>query len=800
LLPAFLTKGNHIIIVQIATYHIHITGLVQGVGFRPFLYQLAVASQLHGWVKNSSDGVHIEINATEAMAGDFYRSVLANVPDSSVITSHSMQETGHIPYSSFSIAESSNSDASGMMLTPDYAICAECIAEMNDPLNRRYHYPFITCTHCGPRYSIIYAIPYDRCNTSMQSFPMCEDCTTEYNDPGNRRHYAQTNSCPDCGVSLSVCSGDSDIKGNNPDITIEEVVRFLQEGKIVAVKGIGGYLLLCDATSETVIKRLRERKQRPAKPFALLYAGMACIKQDFDVSQQEAESLQSPVTPIVLLQQKKHTVSELAGEAIAPGLSSLGVMLPAAPLLQLIADQFAKPLIATSANISGSQIIFSDKDALEHLTAIADYILAHNREILIPQDDSVVKFSPLHQQQIILRRSRGLSPSFFGYTTKHTETILATGALLKSGFTYSLHNNIYTSQYLGNTISYEAQQAYRQTVAHFNTLFNPVPQLVLADKHPAYFAHEFALEQSMQHQCPLITIQHHKAHAAAILGEHDLVTSDEPVLCVVWDGTGLGDDGNIWGGEFFRYHNNNLQRSYYFDYFPILAGDKMAKEPRLAALAACSDAWMEKDMLQNKFTPEEWKLYTRLLDQQPSLYCSSVGRIFDAVASLLGLCDRQSYEGQAAMLLEEAARTYFEQEGYQSVPGYFMDGAHYHRIPTASLMSNIAIDISKGLSVPFIAAKFHCSLVHLVAIVARNLHTHKITFSGGVFQNGLLTDLLREHLGSDFQLYFHKNLSPNDENISFGQLVYYDQDIDGCRTLNRAGAAAETHATAPSAY
>ncbi len=769
-------------IESIATYHIYLRGLVQGVGFRPFVYQLATQMQLNGWVSNSNDGVDIRINADEKTAGEFYRKLIQSAPPLSKIIHHSKQLHPYQQYTSFQIRQIEAGASVNLMLTPDFALCPDCRRELYEPFCRHYQYPFISCTNCGPRYSIIGALPYDRCSTSMNKFLMCSSCMEEYNDPFNRRHYAQTNSCATCGIMMQMFSHTGKRLHNDYKTIIEEIIIALSGQKIVAVKGIGGYLLLCDATDKKVVNELRKRKHRPLKPFALLYPSSAAIEKDFHLSFNEMEALQSTIAPIVLLQPQKKLQYNIAVNEIAPGLSQLGIMLPYAPLFQLIADRFNKPLVATSANVSGSSIIYNDVEAVEQLAGMADFIVTNNRQILAPQDDSVITFSPLYKQRVILRRSRGMAPTFLDYVPQCATTMLATGALVKSSFTYVINGNTFISQYLGNTETYTAQKSYQEMVNHFVYMFGQQPQLVLADKHPQYFSSDFAITAAQKYTCPVVKVQHHKAHAAAVLAENNLVKSGQAVLCVIWDGTGLGDDGNIWGGEFFVYENNTLNRRYHFDYFPHILADKMAKEPRLSALSVCNDVWITDNGLQSKFTDTEWQLYQKLVTRESNIYSSAVGRIFDAVASLLNLCDKQSYEGEAALLLENSAQQYFTTNGYSFTESYFMEGAHFHKIPTATLFNGILTDIKKGKATDFIAAKFHYSLVQLVKIVAHNLQVQKIAFSGGVFQNAVLVDLLCHHLGQTNQLYFHQHLSPNDENISFGQMVYYDSNIDGIQS------------------
>lgn len=771
---------------------------MQGVGFRPFVYNLAKDFKLAGWVNNTTDGVHLQFNADEMVAQKFYKHIISGAPALSKITDHSIARVNYEIYDSFEIVESKIHDHPGLMLTPDFAMCDDCRTELNDSNNRRYQYPFITCTQCGPRFSIVKELPYDRPNTSMDSLAMCEACKDEYNNPQNNRHYSQTNSCPSCTVAMEMFDAAGNrLYGNNEPI-INAVIKELTEGKIIAIKGIGGYLLFADAANRKSINALRERKHRPSKPFALMFPNVEAIKEVADLDRCEEDALNDVSAPIVLVRFKPVSKKLLCTNEIAPGLSRLGVMLPYTPLFQLILQKFGKPLIATSANISDASIIYSDEEALRSLSAIADFIVTNNREIIVPQDDSVIQFTRYSKQKIIIRRSRGMAPSFFNYDCHSNETILATGALLKSSVTFVNNGNTFISQYLGNTESYEAQQAYSKTVQHFFDLFKKKAGVILTDKHPLYFSNSFAKNLAVNLKIKVREIQHHKAHFAAVLAENKLielttrkhfnVSAQEPILGVIWDGTGLGDDGNIWGGEFFTYQNNTILRCSHFDYFPFILGDKMAREPRISALSICSVADIEDNFLRNKFTETEWNLYSKMLKENSvaprrRLMCSSVGRIFDAVASLLDLCDKQSYEGEAAMLLQERAQLYFDQNGLDMKESYFNDDMDYRHIPTASMIGKIVNDIRQN-STQCIAAKFHYSLVRLIDMVAKNMKSNKIAFSGGVFLNGLLVDLLQYHLSNKYQLFFHIELSPNDENISFGQMVYYDNKIDEVSTNN----------------
>jgi hydrogenase maturation protein HypF len=767
------------------TFQIHINGIVQGVGFRPLIYQLAMEMHLKGYVKNGNDGVNIFFNASEQEADLFFKKISQSAPPRSIITSSELKKISATEFPGFSIIVEDDELADRQVLiSPDIAICIECKNELFDKNNRRYRYPFINCTQCGPRYSIINSLPYERHATAMHSFIVCKNCNDEYNEVTNRRFFSQTNSCDVCGITLSLLNNASSILTNNADEILSYLKNFIRQGKIIAVKGIGGYLLLCDANNQEAIQLLRARKHRQSKPFALLYPDIETIQNDFEINEQETGLLQSVEAPIVLLYPKQSAFNKLAIKNIAPGLRQLGIMLPYSPLLALISNDFGMPLVATSANISGSPIIYKDDDALLYLFDIADYVISYNREIIVPQDDSVVQVSKYSNQQIFLRRSRGYAPSFLNYKPKTNDCVLSTGAFLKSSFTLAVNGNVFVSQFLGSGEAYESQLMYRQTVAHWLKLYAIKPEVIIADMHPGYFSHQYAIELAEKYKVNLKLVQHHEAHFAAVLAENNLVNTAEPVLGVIWDGTGLGDDGNIWGGEFFKYENNEMLRCYHFDYFPSIVGDKLAREPRIAALCASHDAWPQPGRLKEKFTDAEWNNYQSLADNS-TLFTSSAGRVFDAVASLLDICDKQSYEGEAAMYLQVLAEDYVNANGFVMDASYFKAGSHYYRIPTASLIQGIIMDLEKGKAKNYIAAKFHYSLVCLIDIVAGNINVTNICFSGGVFQNALLVDWIQKEYGSKYQLYFHKNLSPNDENISFGQMVYYE---NGIRTVSIDGA------------
>lgn len=750
------------------TWHIHIKGQVQGVGFRPFIYSLAQKFGIKGWVNNTVDGVHIVFNANHQSAFEFKRTIVAEAPILAHITAIRLLIIENKFFDNFQIIHSENVGQKNLLLAPDFGICEDCRQELYEVENRRKNYPFITCTNCGPRYSIIHSLPYDRINTKMDRFPMCHSCKEEYENPLDRRYYSQTNSCPNCAIQLALFNQNNELVTENQEKIIDEVVRFWERGKIVAIKGIGGYLLTCDAKNEAAILELRKRKHRLSKPFALMYPNIESLN-DFYLENEVEQALKNHISPIVLVELKE---TAKGFNEIAPALNRVGVMLSYTPLYELLMQKFGKPIVATSGNVSNSPIVFQDEKALSELSEIADFILVNNREIVVPQDDSVIQFSQFKKQKIILRRSRGLAPTYINADLKLPPTsILAMGAMLKSTFSFLHCENVYVSQYLGDLAHFDTQLSYEQTIEHFLKIFNAQPELIIGDKHPEYPSTILGKNLSDKFNISFESIQHHIAHFGAVLGEHNLVHSKEPILGVIWDGTGLGDDGQIWGGEFFKYEKCDFLRCYHFDYFDFILGDKMPKEPRISALSACWDVMGAEDFLKDKFSKTEWQVYSKLLEKNNPLQTSSVGRIFDAVASLLEILDKQTYEGEAAMRLEAMATDYFKKHGLDFSSSYFQEGAHYYRIPTKSLMTNIVMDLKKGKQKDWIAAKFHFSLMKLVKIVANNLKIKQIAFSGGVFQNGLLVDLILHHLKAEFNLYFHQQLSPNDENISFGQLV-----------------------------
>ncbi|HEX4877287.1 MAG TPA: carbamoyltransferase HypF [Chitinophagaceae bacterium] len=750
------------------TYHIHISGLVQGVGFRPHVFKIAEQAGLNGWVSNTKDGVHIEINAEKKTAENFYRSVIEQSPLNAVITGHKMNEVAGRDFSSFSIIPDETDNKPDLLLTPDFAMCDDCRKEIFSPLNRRYRYPFTTCLHCGPRFSITRALPYERYHTTMSQLDMCETCTNEYNNVHDRRHYSQTNSCHECGIPMHLYSAKGEEVSCSEQDILSGCTDYLEKGLIIAVKGIGGYLLICDATNELAIQQLRKRKHRPAKPFALLYAGIDHALKDVYITEAEQTALQSKAAPIVLCRLKQSPENNICPSVIAPGLDKIGLMLPYAPLLQLLASDFGKPLIATSANISGSPIIINDEEALEKLSGIADYIITHEREIVVPQDDSVVQLTD-KAESIIIRRSRGLAPNYFPNPFEAIdECVLATGGELKSAFALQDRHLLYVSQFLGNQESIASQEAFTKTSNHFFDLLQVKPSILLADKHPGYFVTQRANELSLEQNIPLFSIQHHEAHFGAVLAENELMYTKEPVLGVIWDGAGYGDDRQVWGGEFFVFEDGEMNRVVQFDYFPQLLGDKMSREPRLSALSLLKQLPAKQSLLKPQFSSTEWQYYQQLINQPTGLLTSSAGRLLDAVASMLGVCYINTYEGEAAMKLEALARTY---DGVLS--DYYPLPVRNNRVDLLLFLQDMLNDLEKGMAVNHIAAKVFYSLALTVGRVSDYLGIERIAFSGGVFQNALLTNMIDDLYGEKKMIFRHRRLSPNDECIGFGQIACY---------------------------
>ena len=753
---------------MLKTYKIAIGGRVQGVGFRPFVSKLARRMGLLGYVSNNENGVIIMVSGEVDTICRFYKDLIENPPLLAKIKSHNYVELTYIEYNTFIIIPSQTKHKLNLALTPDFGICKECRLEILDPVNRRFQYAFTTCVNCGPRWAITRKFPFERNHTTIASFKMCPTCLTEYEDCDDRRFHSQTNSCPKCGVKMELTNNQG-ISLKVPQAAVfKKVNELLQGGHIIAIKNTGGYLLCCDATNADVVKRLRHLKRRPKKPFAILYPSLEMIEADISLEFFQKKELCSVERPIVIVSSKDYS-GEIAIDDIAPGLQQLGLMLPYSGILELLSKELEAPIIATSGNIHGSPIINGRQQAIDSISEIADFFLHHELAISNPQDDSVVKFSTKYQQRVLFRRARGFAPNYLEYVKGIDEKTLALGGHLKSTIAFAPNDYLYLSQYLGNLDHYEVYHRFKETSEFFQELFDQQPDCIIVDKHPAYLSTQYGLELSKKINAPVCKIQHHKAHFASVLGEHNLFEAGEAVLGVVWDGTGFGDDGQIWGGEFFTFQDGSITRSGHFKYYNWLAGDKMAREPRISLYALNQDS--QAEFLTNKFTSQERDIYSSL-KRSNTLATSSVGRLFDAVASLLNICDINTYEGEGAILLENSLTDY----DFEQLTRYIRVGDN-KIVSTDLLWKRLYNDFLSGTDKETIILNFLYTLAQTVTDMAAIMGLNKIALSGGVFQNTVLIDMITELCESRFELFLNLNLSPNDENISYGQMMYYSKLI-----------------------
>ena len=741
-------------------------------GFRPFVLDSARSRGLKGRVKNSGKGLEIIITSDEVSAQSYYDYLNDHAPPHALITSRTIRKIADQQYQDFQIEKSSTGKKAGALLPPDIALCDRCRDEMKDKTDRRHRYAFTTCLNCGPRYSIIRKLPYDRPHTTMAELEMCRDCKAEYEEPGSIRQHSQTNSCPACSIPITLYDSQKKVVERDPERVIQFCIQSLIEGHIWAIKGIGGYLLLADATRKKSVQALRNRKKRPSKPFAVMYPNLKSVKGDVWIDSLEENALKGADAPVLLALRRSVPASGLCSNDVAPGLQTIGILLPYSPLFELILTGVNRPLIATSANLSGSPIIYDDQQALDHLRSIADYILTFDREIVTPQDDSVVQLSK-NGNHITLRRSRGMSPNYTPHPfRKIDKRVLAVGADLKGAFAIADSNKLIVSQYLGDQGSYDSQIAYQATLRHIQSLYSFEPEVVLADSHPAYHSRALAEKIAKNTDVKLHTIQHHKAHFAAVLAENELFKHDNEVLGFVWDGTGYGEDGQIWGGEVFLRDKGGFKRKLHMDYFPVLSGDKMSLEPRLSAISLFAEFPDAEPILKTQFTDKEWKYYQKLLSASTNLQTSSMGRMIDAVAAILKISSYNNYEAEAAIKLESMARN-SQGHGFSDYR-FEICGDIINWKPA---MTGILDDIQKGKDIKYIAESFFNSLGYLIFQISQQAGVRDLAFSGGVFQNVALVNTLLNQKPEDTRLWFHKSLSPNDENIPFGQIAYYDRYV-----------------------
>jgi len=748
-----------------------VRGIVQGVGFRPFVYNLALRCHLVGFVLNNSAGVTIEVEGMpEALAG-FQRALREERPPLARIDTIVTELIPPCHDADFTIMQSESGSERQALISPDTATCSDCLRELFDPQDRRYGYPFINCTNCGPRFTIVQDVPYDRAKTTMRIFPQCPACQREYNDPRNRRFHAQPNACPVCGPQ--VCLLDWSASSLEETLVlIENAVRRLVEGAILAIKGLGGYHLACDACNVEAVQRLRQRKYREAKPFALMVPDLATARQLCRVSEVEATLLQSPRRPIVLLQRCR---DDLVAPAVAPLYDTLGIMLPYTPLHALLLAAFAKAsnhaavLVMTSGNLSDEPIAYKEDDARQRLYGIAEGVLTHNREIYMRCDDSVMRVVAGGEQ--FFRRSRGYAPEPIALAFDLPVPLLACGGHLKNTFCLGKGRQAFISHHIGDLENLETLTSFREGIEHFQHLFDVVPQAVAYDLHPEYLATKYALDTAIPRK---VGVQHHHAHIASVLAEHGL---QGPVIGVAADGTGWGTDGAIWGCEIMVADLRGFQRVAHLTYVPLPGGEQAIHQPwRMAATylaQAYGDDFLALDIpFVQQLEHATWRPLAQMMARGiNSPLTSSLGRFFDAVAALLGIRRQVVYEGQAAIEMEVLAAT--------DIEGTYPFAIHAGEpalLDVAPLLRAIVSDLQHDISIACIAGRFHRSLAEMLAQacmqVAMQTGLKVVALSGGVFQNRLLLELLVARLEAlGLQVYINRRVPPNDGGISLGQIA-----------------------------
>jgi hydrogenase maturation protein HypF len=746
---------------------ISVRGVVQGVGFRPFIYRLAQEHDLKGWVRNTSGNVEIEVEGDEAKLNRFLKDLETKAPPMSRIENVEVSFAPAKGYNDFSIKESLSRQGHYQLVSPDIATCPECKQEIFSSDDRRYRYAFTNCTNCGPRFTIIEDIPYDRPKTTMRSFKMCPLCQKEYDDPLDRRFHAQPNACPVCGPSLALV--DSEGRTFECEDVISAASRLLKEGKILAVKGLGGFQLACNATDDSVVNNLRERKRRPSKPLAVMMGTIKDIEKHCLVSSEERELLESPQAPIVLLRWKE---GSNVARTVAPSLKYLGVMLPYTPLHHLLMQETGLPLVMTSGNLSEEPIAKDNDETLRRLKGIADYFLVHNRDIYARYDDSVYMVEAGVPQA--LRRARGYAPYpiFLPFRAKQ---ILACGAEDKNTFCLTKDEHAFLSQHIGDMENEETLEHFENTINLYQKLFRVEPEIIAYDMHPEYLATKYALELVAKEGLKMMPVQHHHAHIVSCMVENNI---SEPVIGVAFDGTGYGPDGTIWGGEFLVADYKNFKRVGHFEYVPLVGGAAAIKKPYRLALSylfTLLDEDFKMDGLPlDAVNPAEVDIIKQQLKKKiNSPLTSSAGRLFDAVSALLGVRGEIDYEAQAAIELEMLAAEAMEAKAYPFVING-EDGVGMVRL--GELWSALVGDVRNKVPAPVISLKFHHTIAEITAemckLIAKDSKIKQVALSGGVFQNRLLLKLTIAALKREgFDVLSHRLVPPNDGGVSLGQAV-----------------------------
>lgn len=731
---------------------LRINGAVQGVGFRPFVYRTAKKLNLKGYVLNDTNGVVIEADGSPEELDAFLLIINKDRPPLAHIFSQEISYGMPAGFIDFSIKESKGIGRRDVLIIPDIATCDQCRHELLDPGDRRYLYPFINCTNCGPRFTIIERLPYDRANTTMKNFTMCTECRIEYDDPSNRRFHAQPNACPLCGPQVRLYRSDGILISEKRD-AIGLVLEEIKNGSVAAVRGIGGFHLICDATNDKSVRLLRERKRRQEKPFAVMFRDIAHIKGHADISVMEEALLLSPERPVVLVRKKEGGLSP----AVAPGLKSIGAFLPYSPLHHILLGKLESPVIATSGNLSDEPIVKDNEDAFEKLAAFADYILVHDRPIRRRCDDSVVK--AIGGFPTPLRRSRGYAPLPVRLPFKLRNKVLAAGGFYKNTIAIGFEDKVIMSQHIGDIGTVDAIDYFDEAVRDICGIYDFNPEVIAHDLHPAYETTRWALSQEGVMR---VGVQHHFAHVVSCMAENGL---NNEVLGVAWDGTGYGDDNTLWGGEFLVSDYDGYKRLLNLRPIRLPGGEMAIKEPRRVALSILfelfAEGCLDMDMpALRSFGKKEtdilfraWKLGIN------SPYSSSAGRLFDAVASILGLRQRLDYEGQAAMMVEDL----YSPDIKDAYPFRVSNGV----IDWGPVFTAMLGDREKEK----IPSRFINTLAEIVLMAARTAGLKDVCLSGGVFQNNPLTTRVIELLSPEFNVFTHRKVPPNDGCIALGQAV-----------------------------
>jgi hydrogenase maturation protein HypF len=741
---------------------IRVRGTVQGVGFRPFVYRLALELGSVGWVLNDSQGVLIQAEGSRSMLEELLRRLTAEAPPLSSIDAVESRPVSCIGDGSFRVLASPPTGSRQTVVPPDVGACVDCLSEMWDPRDRRYLYPFLNCTNCGPRYSIIESLPYDRPRTSMKRFEMCPACAAEYRDPGNRRFHAQPIACPTCGPSLTFEDADGAALASKGR-AVEKATRWLKEGRILALKGIGGFQLLADATNDEAVQRLRVRKQRGRKPFAVMFPNIAAAESAAEVDPLAKSILESPASPIVLLNGRPESTT--LAPSVAPQNPRVGVMLPYSPLHHLLLREVARPVVATSGNLSDEPICIDNDEARERLKTLADAFVVHDRPIVRPVDDSVTQV--LRGRLQVLRRARGYAPLAVA-AGRPLPATLGVGPQLKSTIAVSLGDRVVVSQHLGDLDNAETYAAFRRAVEDLRRFYEWSPELVAHDMHPEYLSTRYASELGL----PTVAVQHHYAHVLSCLADSEI---EPPVLGVAWDGTGYGTDGTIWGGEFLRVDSKDFDRVGHLRTFALVGGDAAVREPRRSAAGILFELLGERALEAGgaalaPFDHVEGPVVAAMLRRSLHVVrTSSAGRLFDGVASLLGLAQRSDFEGEAAMALEFAAGRV--RPGSPETDPYPYRVAREDGAFVFDWGPMVEALVAERENTQHAAARFHVTLATGIADIARRVGEPRVVLTGGCFQNRLLTELTLDRLSeAGLEPIVHSRIPPNDGGISVGQV------------------------------